>query len=63
MKFKDRIFKALLVAESVLLIGIAGGIASLGLERAEAWGLFEFLGADMAAMITTYGLYRMRDLT
>jgi hypothetical protein len=63
MKVKDRTFKALLALETVLLVGIVAGIASLGLERAEAWRLFEFLGADMAAMITTYGLYKMRDIT
>lgn len=63
MKIKDRTFKILLGIESVLLAGIVAGIAYLNPDTAEAYRLFEFLGADLAAMITTYGIYKMRELT
>ncbi|MFB6174862.1 MAG: hypothetical protein ABEJ87_02705 [Candidatus Nanohalobium sp.] len=48
--------------EALSLIGIVAGIYFLEADVAEAYGL-EFLGADLAAMITTFGLLKMRELT
>lgn len=55
--------KIAVAVEALLLLGIVVGIYSLSTETAEAYRLFEFLGADLAAIITTYGLYKMRDIT
>lgn len=63
MKIKDREFRILLGLEIMLLVGIVIGITSLNPDKAEAYRLFEFLGADLAAIITTYGIYKMRNLT
>jgi uncharacterized membrane protein len=55
--------KIALAFETLLLVGILFGVYFLKTETAEAYRLFELLGVFLAAMITTYGLYKMRDIT
>jgi hypothetical protein len=49
--------------ETVILGLLIASIAFLGIEEAEAYRLYEFLGVVMATIITTYGIYKMRALT
>lgn len=62
MKTGRKLQTALLV-ETAILVTILAGISSLSIERASELWLFELVGAVTAAMITTYGLYKMRELT
>lgn len=62
MKITGKI-KLALVFESLLLLGIVTGIYLFEADMAEAYGLFEVLGAILATIMTTYGLYEMRKIT
>lgn len=62
MKLRKKL-EMLMIFELLLLIAIALGIFFLSPDESEKYTLFEFLGAVLASMITTFGLYKMRDLT
>jgi hypothetical protein len=56
-------FKVLLRVETVALIAIIAGIVFFEPERAADLWLFELVGAVSASLITTFGIYRMKELT
>lgn len=49
--------------ETVILGLLIACIAFLGIEEAETYRLYELLGVFLALVMTTYGIYKMRDLT
>lgn len=49
--------------EVALLLGVVALIHSLSPAEASYFRLYELFGALSAAIITTFGLYKMRDLT
>jgi hypothetical protein len=49
--------------EAAIFIAVLAGISTLSMEKASDLWLFELLGAVSATMITTYGLYKMQNLT
>lgn len=59
----QRKFRTLIGIELFFLALLFGFIAFLGLEEAAYYRGYEFLGATMALILTTYGVYKMRELT
>ncbi len=59
----NRAFKAAIALELITLATIVSGIIMLDSSQARAWRLFELLGANMASLITTFGVYKMRQMT
>jgi len=49
--------------ETVVAGLLVASIFLLGLESAEAYRLHELLGVFLALFMTTYGIYKMRELT
>ena len=57
------IFRVLIALEVVLLAFIVSGIVLFDSSKASSWRLFELLGANIASLITTFGVYKMREMT
>jgi len=55
-------FRASLAVEAVVLLILMGGIFFYE-PIAEQYWFYELLGAISAAMITTFGIYKMRQKT
>ena len=49
--------------ETVILGLLMIFMAFLGIEEAETYRLYELFGVFLALVMTTYGIYKMRDLT
>ncbi|MFB6200041.1 MAG: hypothetical protein ABEJ83_04120 [Candidatus Nanohaloarchaea archaeon] len=59
----DRLAQWILTLESMILVFIATNIYHLTPAQASTLKLYELLGAVLAGMITTYGIYKMHQLT
>lgn len=59
----NSIFRGLISVELGLLIGILGAVFALNASKAAGFYLYEFIGVLMASIITTYGIYKMHDIT
>ena len=49
--------------ETLVLGLLMGSVTFLDNWAVEAYRLYELLGVNLAVLVTTYGLYKMRDLT
>ncbi|WP_414836751.1 hypothetical protein [Candidatus Nanohalococcus occultus] len=63
MKLDKTLFQNIIAIEAGVLAGLLGTAAYLDPETASALYVFEFLGAAMATLITSYGIYKMNDIT
>lgn len=57
------LFRVSIAVELVLLALIVSGILLFDSSKANSWRLFELLGANIASLITTFGVYKMREMT
>lgn len=55
--------KAIAAVETLALGLLIASITLLENKVVEAYRLYEFLGVNLATLVTTYGLYQMRRLT
>ena len=60
---KDRLAHWFLMLESMILVFVATNIYHLTPAQASTLKLYELFGAVLAGMITTYGIYKMHQLT
>lgn len=59
----QKILQISIIFELAVLLGVIAGIYSLNPEGAVKYSLYELLGAVLATLITTTGIYKMEDLT
>lgn len=52
-----------LLVETALMLGLIGLLSSLTSSQSSYFRLYELFGALSASIITTYGIYKMRQLT
>lgn len=62
MRILENLGKAF-VLQSVVFLALILAIIQFTPEEAARFYLYEFLGALMALIITTGGIYKMRDIT
>lgn len=62
MKINQILSKTLLV-EMVLMVGVIVSLYLMDVPEASYFYLYELFGALSAAIITTFGIYKMKELT
>lgn len=62
MKTEEKL-KIILGLEIIVLSAIILGVLSFNSDRTSLYRLYELLGTVIAGIITTFGIYKMRELT